>query len=346
MSKLILGTCATQRYKYALPAFGRRVFASIYESNIKEGHIIFVGDQSDEIQNSYTSYIESLLPEGWTSEIIKLDLDDSGLNNYKEDAQFLIAKMQSRLFQRARQLGADYFLSLESDVLIAPNSIRVCIDSLKYDNGYYDVCMCTYPSQGGGSFLGGFGTYRNPIAEDHLISEREIPEKVLQKYNKLQERVRNLKKEDKKLLEQWGKISEEVKSYPPKDNIFTLNGKNWRRRGWMEYTYPGIGKGALLPTDWVGLGCTMISSRALALAHFDGYQGKGTQDLYVGWNFWTPNDIKMCVSTHSICDHIIRDRDGDNQSFDKFTHVRAFHEPEGEYRGHLRQEHLPFHNHV
>jgi hypothetical protein len=114
----------------------------------------------------------------------------------------------------------------------------------------------------------------------------------------------------------------------------------------MEYAYPGIGKGALLPTDWVGLGCTMLSRKALALAHFDGYQGKGTQDLYLGWNYWKPNDIKMCVSTHSICDHIIRGRDGEEQLWDKFTHVRAFHEPEGEYKGHLRQDHVPFHNHV
>lgn len=346
MSKLVVGTCATERYKYALPSFGRRLFASIYESGIKEGHIIFVGDKSEPIENSYTSYIENLLPDGWTSELIKLDIDDAGLKNYKEDAQFLIAKMQSCLFQRARQLNADYFISLESDVLIASNSIRVCLDSLKYDNGYYDVCMCTYPSQGGGSYLGGFGSHTNHIEEDHLLEERDVPEKVLEKYKKLQERVNKLNKKDDKLLEQWKKISNEVKSYPPKENIFTLNGKQWRRRGWMEYAYPGIGKGALLPTDWVGLGCTMLSSKALALAHFDGYQGKGTQDLYVGWNFWKPNDIKMCVSTHSICDHVIRGRDGDDQVWDKFTHVRAYHEPEGEYKGHLRQEHVPFHNHV
>ena len=344
---IVAGVCATERYTYALPSFARRLSSSIYEAKIRNGHLVFVGDQSEEISKVYSKYIESALPCSWTSELVALDVDDKGLKNYKEDAQFLIAKLQSKLFDRARQLDADFYWSLESDVLVGHNSLRVSLDSLHYDNNYYDVCMCSYPSQGGGSFLGGFGSYQHAIAEDFLAEEKDIPKKTLDRYTKLKEKLDNSQQQpSKKILEDWEKVNDEVKACPPKDNVFTLNGKKWRRRGWMEYAYPGIGRGALLPTDWVGLGCTMLSRKALALAHFDGYEGKGTQDLYVGWKFWNPNDIKMCVSTHSICDHIIRGRDGEEQLWDKFTHVRAFHEPEGEYKGHLRQEHLPFYNHV
>lgn len=347
IKNLVVGTCATQRYNYALPSFGRRLVASIYESRISKGHFVFAGDHSDTIEESYNKYIVDLLPKGWTSELIKVDVVDKDLKNYKEDAQFLIAKLQSVLFHEARKRDADYFWSLESDVLVSPNSLRVCLDSLNYDNGYYDVCMCTYPSQGGGSYLGGFGDYGHHINEDFMIEERDVPKNILSKYNKLKDRLDDPKsKKSQKLVDDFHNVREEIKKYPPKENIFTLNGKKWRRRGWMEYAYPGIGKGALLPTDWVGFGCTMMSRKALALAHFDGYQGKGTQDLYICWHNWHPNDIKLCVSTHSICDHVIRKREGDEQVWKDFIHVRAFHEPEGEYRGHLRQENLPYVSHV
>ena len=107
----------------------------------------------------------------------------------------------------------------------------------------------------------------------------------------------------------------------------------------MEAAYPAIGKGAIVPTDWVGLGATMLSKKALSLAHFDGYEGKGTQDLYLGWTRWKPAGLNMCVTTHSICDHVVRKRDGENQVWDDFTHVHVYHEMDGEYEGHLRQRH-------
>ena len=152
-------------------------------------------------------------------------------------------------------------------------------------------------------------------------------------------------KERLKLKDEEKKVMEDIKKSPPKGNVYELNSKKWRKRGWMEYAYPSIGKGAIVPTDWVGLGCTLLSPKALSLAHFDGYLGKGTQDLYLGWHRWKQNKLNMCVTTHSICDHVIRARDkNDSQIWENFIIVNTYHEEEGEYEGHLRQVHTPFYN--
>lgn len=344
----VVATYATERYDYALPNFGRRFRSAIYQANQKSGTFIFIGDKSEKIKESALENIGKLLPKDWEFIFIPLDLADKDLKNYKDEAQLLIAQMQSRAFDEARMLGADYFWSLESDVLVAPNSLSVSKDILGFDNGYYDIVMCTYPSQGGGSFLGGFGSYRHAINEDFLPEEKELPEELEKEIEERKKQEEDPAFEPKKeWFERGLDLHDEVKKCPPKGNVFSLNAKNWRRRGWMEYAYPAMGKGCIMPTDWVGLGCTMMTKKALTLAHFDGYEGKGTQDLYVGWNFWKPNDLNMCVTTHSICDHIIRKRgEGDTQLWDDFVHVQAYHEPEGEFKGHLRQRHLPFYTHL
>jgi len=341
---LTISTYATKRYKYALPNFGRRISASIVQSKIPNGLFIFVGDESEEIEKGSKKYVQDVLPSGWDFKLIQLPIEDDKLENYKEDAQFVIANLQSTAFTEARKLRATHFWSVESDVLVAPNALSVSMDCLKFDNGYYDVAMCTYPSQGGGPFLGGRGTLQHQIAEDFTQEEKEIPKKLLSEMSK---REKQAKKEDFEPSEEWLKrgseIHEEIKSSPPKGNVFDANAKKWRKRGWMEYAYPAIGKGAVVPTDWVGLGCTMLSERALSLAHFDGYEGKGTQDLYIGWRRWKQANLNMCVTTHAICDHVVRKRDGENQLWEDFTLVHAYHETEGECEGHLRQHHIPFH---
>lgn len=345
--RYVFATYATERYDYALPNFGRRLASAIYHSGIKEGDFIFIGDKSEKIKESALLYIGGLLPENWRFHFYDLPLVDKDLRNYKEDAQLLIAQMQSFAFTKARQFDADYFWSLEADVLVPPNSLSVLSDILRFDNGYYQVAMCSYPSQGGGAFLGGRGDYQHYIAEDFLTDEKEVPKELL---DEIEKRDKETEEDNFEPSEEWierGRtIGEELRACPPKGNVFEANSKRWRKRGWMEYAYPAIGKGAILPTDWVGLGCTMINKKALALAHFDGYEGKGTQDLYLGWNYWKPNDIKMCVTTHAVCDHVIRQRDGEDQLWENFVHVRAFHEPEGECEGHLRQNHVPFYTFV
>lgn len=341
---IVVATYATQKYHYALPNFGRRFVASIHYANIERGTFIFIGDESEVIKEASEKYIESQLPIGWSFRLIQLPLDD-GNKNYKSDAQLLIAQMQSVAFSEARKLNADLFWSLESDVLVGVNSLQVSLDSLDYDKGYYDVCMCTYPSQGGGSYLGGHGDEYMPIYEDFNENERMLPESLINSLKK----HRGVPEEKRKKA--WHKknikLLDEIKKHPPKNNVFALNGENWRKRGWLEYAYPALGKGTLLPTDWVGLGCTLISKKALSYAHFDGYQGHGTQDLYLGYNFWANNDIKMCVSTHAPCDHITRKINSDGaQDYEKIEHIQAFHENDGECKGHLRRKHIPFYTHI
>ena len=103
----------------------------------------------------------------------------------------------------------------------------------------------------------------------------------------------------------------------------------------MDYAYPGIGLGAIVPSDWCGLGCTLLSKRALALADFNGYEGLGTQDLFLCWHRWHQAGLRIACVPHVVCDHIKRRGEG-------IVHHRAFHEQTGEFRGHLRQRAQPF----
>lgn len=348
--EIVIATYATKRYGYALPSVLRNIASSLFYAGIQSAKIVVVSDESPEIKDTVFKYFDKYLSSDNTAfELVHLplDIETDGLNNYKTAAQLIICQMQTEAFCYARKINAEYFWSIESDVLVPANALRVSLDSLNYDNNYYDVCMCSYPSQGGGSFLGGRGSHNHYINEDYLPEERELPEELT---NEMEARELEAKEEDFEPTEKWiaraKEIHDEIKKCPPKGNIFEVNSRMWRQRGWMDAAYPAIGKGALLPTDWVGMGCTLLSRKALSLASFDGYQGHGTQDLYLGWNFWIPNDVKLCVSTHAICDHIIRQRDGELQSYDKFTHVFAHHEHEGECVGHLRQRHVEFYNHI
>jgi hypothetical protein len=340
-NKLVIATYATKRYGYALPNFGRRMASAIAECeelglDIK---LLFIGDTSEQIKAQAQQDVFRYMPD-WVECIFHpIAISDDDVKNYKEDAQLLIAQMQGEAFALGRKWSADYFFSAESDVLVQPNTIRVAIDCLRFDNGYYDVAMCSYPSQGGGPFLGGRGTQYKHIEEDVHVEERKVPKELSDKREELEKKLKEATEEDEALFKELRDTDEEIKKCEPLGNVYELNAKRWRKRGWMEYAYPAIGKGAIVPTDWVGLGATILSKKALSLAHFDGYEGKGTQDLYLGWNRWVPAGLKMCVTTHSICDHVVRKRDGEEQLWDDFTHIHVFHELEGEYEGHLRQRH-------
>lgn len=340
-NKLIIATYATKRYGYALPNFGRRMASAVAECADLEIDIkfLFIGDTSESIKEKAWKDVFEYMPEWVECVFHPIAINDDDVKNYKEDAQLLIAQMQGEAFSLARKWGADYFFSAESDVLVQPNTIKVALDCIKFDNGYYDVAMCSYPSQGGGPFLGGRGSQYKHIEEDVDRAERKVPEELSKKREELEQKLKDAKEEDESLFEELREIDEEIKKCEPIGNVYELNAKKWRKRGWMEYAYPAIGKGAIVPTDWVGLGATLLSRKALSLAHFDGYEGRGTQDLYLGWNRWVPAGLKMCVTTHSICDHVVRKRDGDDQVWDDFTHIHVYHELDGEYEGHLRQRH-------
>jgi hypothetical protein len=55
--------------------------------------------------------------------------------------------------------------------------------------------------------------------------------------------------------------------------------------GWMRLI-PGPGIGAVIPSDWCGFGCTLMSKRELSLAQSDGLAGSGIEDLYMVWKRW------------------------------------------------------------
>ena len=330
---IYVGITGTTKYSYALPNVGRRL-ASALALEKKGGKVVYIADKNPSLHQLIKKYIGERLPATWELQIVSLDVSDDNVN-YGTKAQLLIAQLQGEALSVARKEGASLFWSIESDVLVPHNSLRVLKDCLRFDNGYYDVAMATYPSQGGGSYLGGHGDYRHYIAEDFTLEERDVPKKLLQ----AKERLESQKKKDDKWHEKYKDVMDQIRQHPPKENIYALNGKKWKRRGWMDYAYPAIGKGAIVPTDWIGMGCTLLSKEALAMAHFDGYEGKGTQDLYLGWNRWKPAGMNMCVTTHAICDHVIRERAGDKeQDYKKIKLVNARHEPDGEFAGHLRQE--------
>lgn len=360
---LAISVCATKSYTYAMRTQARRVAICIKYAKIETGDVIIVGDESKEI-DQICQYWTNILPEKWKIHLVKNSGFLEGGENYKKKAQLLIADMRTVAHSLAIKLKVDYLWSLDSDTLPHANALRVLLDTLNFDNGYYNVAMCPYPNT---SFLGGRGTPQSQIAEDFLLEERNVPQKLKLVFEECEKRLKGerlpawndeksikwienneinkelLKNRDlekiKKLMEKesarFKRLQGKIKNCPPLGNVFTLNGKKWRKRGWLENAYPALGKGSIVPTDWVGFGCTLMDAKALELAYFEGYDGSGTEDLYIGWNRWYPNGIKMAVLPHSPADHVIweKKKGGDEK---KFTLYSVYHETDGEFVGHLR----------
>ncbi len=336
MTKIATVIVATKSYIDPLEVCLRRVKSAMdYASKDIEHRLIVVTD------NESKKNLEKIT-EGFERDILSIDLEESG-EHYKKDRQILIATLQSVGFDRARNWGCDLLWSVEADVLVPYNALSVSLDMLRFDGGYYDVAFVTYPSQGGGSFLGGYGSYTNPIAEDFLPEERIIPSKLKILMDSCEERLndKDISRESfEKENERMSRIRERIKKCPPSGNVFELNAKKWRRRGWLDHSHVGTGRGAVIETDWTGLGCTLMSKKAAALAHFDGYDGGGTQDLYLNWRKWHPEGLRFCCITHTVCDHVVRDEK------DGLVVLKSYHETEGETRGHLRYTRSPFHKFI
>jgi hypothetical protein len=327
---------ATKSYLDPLEVCLRRAKTAIKHSGTEIDHkLIVVTDEASK------RAVEALVDGFGNTEVISIAMEESG-EHYKKDRQILIASLQSTGFDAARNWGCDFLWSVEADVLVPHNALSVSLDMLRFDGGYYDVSFVTYPSQGGGSFLGGYGSYQHPIAEDYLPEERIIPRKLQLLMDSCEERLKkegldrdSIDKEHKRM----GRILEKVKQCPPSGNVFELNAKKWRRRGWLDNSHVGTGRGAVIETDWTGLGCTLMSKKAAALAQFDGYDGGGTQDLYLNWHKWKPEGLRFCCITHTVCDHVVRD----DETEGGLTTLKSYHEPEGETKGHLRYRRVPFH---
>ena len=333
--------CATTGFTKALTAQARRVQAAC--RHIPKGTMVIVGDECKDLDVTANLYKE-LMPQ-WDVKLIKHKNLKVGPKAYDEQPQLLIAQLRTSAFSYARSIGTTQCLSLDSDVLIPENSVRCMQTMLEFDNGYYSIATCPYPSQGGGGFLAGRGTPQRQILPDFYTDELNVPEDVLKTFKAMQEEVNNFKEKGSKEFEEkvkaLQKFEEDLKKYGPKGNVWALNAVQWRRRGWMEQAYPAIGKGAIIPTDWVGFGCTMMNSRALDLVDFCKYQAKGTEDIAVVWNYWYPAGLKLCSIPHCLCDHVIRDRNNPKNP-DKLILCNAYHETEGEMVGHVRVRHQPF----
>lgn len=344
--KLAIYTCGTKGYTYAMLAQARRVqsMVSSCDSRDIELLVIVAGDGCDGNTQAVEEY-KKILPHA-SVELIKADKVSAGEKNYDNSTQLLIAQLRTVATRRAMAWGADYCLSLDSDVLPPNNALRCMLDMLSFDNGYYGVAACPYPSQGGGSFLCGRGTPQRQILPCFFDDEKNIPPKLLKKHEALKARFKKYEEDNKRptqaMMDSADAIEKSIDELPPKDNVFALNGEKWRQRGWFDNAYPAIGKGAVVPTDWCGFGCTLMNKEALSLCDWSGYDGSGTEDLYIVWSRWFPNNIRIAAIPHTPCDHVIRHR----KDKGKLVHLVAGHELDGEYVGHLRQYNKPWYDHT
>lgn len=366
---LVIATFATKSYLFAWRQFLTRINAAA--SYKKDVHFVFATDTSKEAKEAY-ELAKILLPEEWKVISINLDVNDKSKEKYKEESQFLIASLQAAAFNYAKKIKAKMLWSVEADTLVPPDALKISewVLNMPQANGdpYYDVAACTYFN---GLFLGGFGTPNTQINEDFLPEERLLPERFKNLYKKCEKNIKDLesklkekivnknnenleKDEDFKKInsslekehKRFIRLRNKIKKYPPNGNIWEIIAKNgWRRRGWLDFAYPGIGKGSIVPSDWCGFGCTLMSEKALLLADFDGYEGKGTQDLFVCWNKWYPAGVKIACVTHVVCDHVKYENkyeklEGNDKN--KFVHYRGYHETEGEFKNHIRMKQQPW----
>jgi hypothetical protein len=269
--------------------------------------------------------------------------------NYKNAAQLLIAQMRTAAFERARAWGASLCWSLDSDVI--PKSAN-CFATLRWiltmPGAYYEVAISPYPSQTGGDLLTGRGCPENPIFQDFTKEERKIPDELAKRidaYEKALKALAELKPPmppSKAMADEATAINKAISECPPIGNIFEMNAKNgWRRRGWLSAAYPGLGRGCVVPSDWCGFGSTLMSRRALDEADFVGYDGGGTEDLFVVWHRWHQVGIRIGSALHEPSSHVSRRADG-KFFISTIRFVTDADAGKGECTGHLRTIHRPF----
>lgn len=329
---LAIAICATRNYTYAMREQVRRIVANLRDE--LPGHVILSGDASDELKMVVAEY-QRLMPEGWRVHHIANHFAQDDHPHYQQDSQLLLGQLRSEAFSCSRRLNAQFCWSLDSDVLPPPNALRCMKTMLQFDDGYYSISSCPYPNS---LFLGGRGTPQNPIAEDFLPNERILPDELKLRWDEFQTQLRSASGEEvAKLWEEVGTdLQKKIRECPPDGNIWQVIGKHgWRPRGWLDHAYPAIGRGGVVPSDWCGFGCTLLNRRALEFTHFDGYDGKGTEDLYIVWKRWFPGGLRINIITHCPCDHVIweKKKGGDPS---RYTLLQTYHELAGDHAGHLR----------
>jgi hypothetical protein len=331
--------CASKDYLYAWKACYRRVIAAA--AHYEKAQVIFVSDGSEEGIDA-GQRLKKDLPSKWELHIRHVPPTGDG-EKYKHKEQLFIAAMQGEAFSIARQLNVDLCWHVEADVLPPPDALRVSEWTLQMptENGssFYDLAMCVYPNA---LFMGGRGDPAHPIAPNYTPEELVVPPKLKRKLdllrNEEKEFVRAKKVPDDLWRAKSKKIIDAVNACPPIGNVWKANAEfGWKPRGWIDFAYPGVGLGAIVPIDWLGTGCVLLSKRALAMANFEGYDGGGTQDLFLCWKRWNPAGLRMAALTHCPCSHVkssVEEKSGVKTP--KYTLLEAVHEQVGPSRGHLR----------
>jgi len=326
--KLAIYTCATTGYAHALVAQARRVIAALsLEDRLTEIRFTFVTDDEKNVADAAKIYHSSGI------DVETLITTRRGGENYQTEAQLLIAQMRQMASTSAMAWGADLCLALDSDVLPPSNFLRCSLDMLQFDGGFYSVAFCPYPSQGGGAFLGGHGTPQNPILPDFHEDEKDVPPELLEK----REQLRATDPMTDAARDELHEVEKQIRAIPPKMNVFAANAVKWRRRGWFDFAYPALGRGAVVPVDWIGFGCTLMNRQALSLCDFTGYDGRGTEDLFINFRRWAPAGLRIACIPHCPCDHVIRDKETGGHVL-----VATGHADDPEHHGHLRQWRLPW----
>lgn len=341
---LAITICATESYQYAMTAQARAIHANLRHLTHPIALVLVGDDKLKEIEKIY----RNLFAERLKIERIAGFKERAGDANYKNGAQLLIAQMRSAAFARARSLGATLCWSFDSDVV--PKS-ALCYETLAWilamPGNFYGVAISPYPSQGGGDLLCGRGTPEHPIFQDFRPEERAIPE-ALQKdidANKAELAKCTSGPPPKELIERASELNRQIEQCPPKGNVFEVNSKfGWKRRGWLSAAYPGLGRGSIVPSDWCGFGNTLLSARALDECDFLGYEGAGTEDLFIVWHRWHQNGIRIGAALHEPSMHVSRRADG-KYFVSQPRFVTDADETAGECVGHIRIMPRPFYSH-
>lgn len=344
---LAIGIYSTKSFAYALKAQAPLVVAALRYAGLADQpvRLYLAGDDSPEVRAGVDAYKAALKPLADARiEHLIVPVTERVGDTHNKDGNLTIAALQQAAMHAARAAGCAQFWRLESDMLPEPKTLACMRQVLDFDAPWYDIAMCTYPNTG---FLGGRGNPWRWILPSVFPDERALSPKLAKAVKKRTHDEQKLRKEGKaptaEQLEGWTALDAEIEKCPPAGNVYALQQKRWRQRGWLDHAYPAIGRGAILPTDWVGTGCTLLSRRALDLANFVGYDGGGTQDLWLCWRCWQPAGLRLAVITHALASHVKRQRltvktaEGEEEREKLVIHY-ARHELGGEFDGHLRVE--------
>lgn len=343
--KIAITTYCTKGYTYAHKRQIQSIVDNIRYSSGNEYIFIMVGDKSKEVSESFSDMSSELKECNVKCRLFQIDADCNQNKQHNEKSNIVIARLQEKAWNEAKKFKVDGIWSLESDIIPEPNALQCLIDATSFDKGFYDVAMSAYANT---AILGGYGTPSSNINPCIFEDERELSDEIKEEKAEIDKYFSNLKLGDRPSEEiniRVEKLRRDIESSPAKHkgNVFALNGERWRPRGWFDMAYPAIGIGAMLPTDWVGLGSTFITRKALEIANFNSYDGKGTQDLWLCWKVWHPSGVKMSVVPHSRCSHIKYKVESVNGvETKKLVSYYVYHDIEN--FGHIRTREIDFFN--